>query len=649
MRSNLVIQLCCIALILVTLPHFAEQKNTSETIPVSIKRLILVGKQQQAIKELRLLANQGHSLAQYQLAQLLLNPKQKLSKSQIKAHYIEAEQALKLASNTNSKAAYLLGNMYRRGSKFKKNIQQAKLYYKKAAKLGEQRAEKSLAQLESQSAKQSTRNQNLKLLITEGKLAELKQLHSQGHSLSATINNVPLLNIAIQKKQQSIIEWLISLKPNLNQRGNNGNTAFHEAAKLGNLKTLIQLQQRNINIDQTNNLGQTALMLALQSEHKDAAQWLINRGAELSLKDKSNRSISRYMANLGLRINDAQNTDQKQFDNKIISHQINAIKLLSKSNQSPYYNWPTINIATAQGKLNVFSYLLSKQHGLWDKNPNGDYPLILALRNDHHKIVELIINTGLQTNTLSDHNYAQLLHLSIQKNHTNLVKKLLSQVSLKKRNVYIEQEIATAIKDSSNHVVDYLLTQYKQSLPGKLLLIAVKANNFHAASKLLSIGIATDSQDTSGKTSLMIAAKNKHMSLINLVLDNKADIEQKDNQGLNALMWSAKVNCAPCIRRLQQAGADLESTSKLGNSALSIAANNSPDALSQLLKFNLDVGFRNNQSQTPLMIAVINKCYDCVERLVDAGANPRRKNSLGQNSYDLSAQDIKLLELLERG
>jgi len=131
-----------------------------------------------------------------------------------------------------------------------------------------------------------------------------------------------------------------------------------------------------------------------------------------------------------------------------------------------------------------------------------------------------------------------------------------------------------------------------------------------------------------------------------LLIKSGAHINLADKQGLTALMWATKQDCSSCVQLLIDKGADPEFSSQIGNNAVMFASLNSAKILRILLLNEPDLTIRNNQSLTALMLAVESGQLNCVELLLKNGANPKRKNSKGQDSFDLAANNSVILSLL---
>ncbi len=111
----------------------------------------------------------------------------------------------------------------------------------------------------------------------------------------------------------------------------------------------------------------------------------------------------------------------------------------------------------------------------------------------------------------------------------------------------------------------------------------------------------------------------------------------------------ASINdCLRCAELLLANKADPQKASDKGNTSVMFAAQSSTRILELFLKNDIDLSKRNKQTLTALMLAIKSKNYQSAKILLEAGANPKRRNEQGQNSFDLAKEQPKLLKLLEQ-
>jgi len=217
-------------------------------------------------------------------------------------------------------------------------------------------------------------------------------------------------------------------------------------------------------------------------------------------------------------------------------------------------------------------------------------------------------------------------------------------------------------------------------LPGYELLVAARDGDYYTMQLLLARGVDPDSRDSEGVTPLMMAAANGRLYEARLLLDSGADVNAATITGLRALAVAASKGDLEMLSLLKDSGGDLNRGETLDETALYYAlVFREKASLEWLLQNGARVNRRDSGGRTATMIAswlgdrwsleellahgaepsigdydgnsaifyaikIYNRTssmdyYRLIERLIDAGVNPRR--------YADMAQDPGLRELLQ--
>eukprot|EP00210_Caulerpa_lentillifera_P006950 g6645.t1 len=186
------------------------------------------------------------------------------------------------------------------------------------------------------------------------------------------------------------------------------------------------------------------------------------------------------------------------------------------------------------------------------------------------------------------------------------------------------------------------------------LLTACVCGFFKGVQLLLTRGVNIAARTQSGLTCLMLAAKNKHLSIVSYLLTEKAcPINEKDANGFTALHYFVPLNDPSLTFKLIFEGSDVNAQSFDGTTALESAIIRADLIMMKLL---LDKGFNIEQKcaqgWTPLMTACIRGFSDGVKLLTDRGANINAQNEDGETPIFLAMRHrwIECLKvLLEAG
>lgn len=637
----------CLACLLFNVNTFVLAEPVK--LPVSIKQKLLIGQFEQAATDLKKLSRKNNAVAQYQLALLYLSGKG-VVKSQKKAITL-----LTASASGHSKAAYLLGTIYLKEEETKN---EAVRFITMAADAGYLQAQKKLRVL-----KKSKNNQRIMpqtqalfaLSLNAGKLSLLIQQYNKGANLNH-INDkgyAPIIT-ALNKGYNDIVEWLLKQNINLNVKDHQGNSLLHIMATKGKLNHIIQLSNFFKKLNLKNNHGDTAILLALQNNNKHTAQWLLNQGARISIMNKLGVSAESYAKNKGIKLvkrnknnKKENNIQQRKINERLKNYALKQTLQLSKDKKSSYFDWPLLHIATAQKQLNIVKELLNKNHSPWEFNPNKQTAIELAISSGNQTLINRLLSQH-SINTQTDEDKLEsLLNYAVTTIETKLIKDLVSQsLSLgfiKMLNKVLVKTISSKNKKSSETLLSFKLLTIDKAL----FLSSFGLINESMMEKLIQKGANIEWRNASGQSSIILAAKNSNDQIILFLLKKGIDVNQADEEGFTALMWAIKKNCIQCVKELLSYNSTLEQQSNTGNNAIMLAASKHPKILELLLNDDSKLKVRNTYSLTALMIAVKSESLECVDLLLKHGANPKRKNNTGQDSFDLAENNQALRELLD--
>src|SRR3954465_5071875 len=193
------------------------------------------------------------------------------------------------------------------------------------------------------------------------------------------------------------------------------------------------------------------------------------------------------------------------------------------------------------------------------------------------------------------------------------------------------------------------------------------------ARALLARGAKPDVLNSYGSSPLTEAVKVANARLVGMLLDAGSNVEVPNREDQTALMLAARAGSVDVAELLVRHGANVNAKEKWrGQTALMwAAAARSPELTRFLIKHKADVNARalandwpsqmtgepRNQYRptgglTPLLYAARSACTDCVQALLDAGADPNRPSPDGVTplmvAIDNFAFDTAKL-LFERG
>jgi len=642
-----------IFLISVVSVSFTLQANKNkDALPTEIKQQLLLGQFSKAVTRLKSLSNKGHSTAQYQLALIYLAGNG-VAKSQSKAINL-----LKRSSETNSKAGYLLATLYLKMSDSQSKKQLAIKHLRNASNLGNKKATFKLNELRafSQNSQLLPQTQALfEIAITSGDLKLVIKQFIKGANLNK-INRkgTPPIISSLKSKDDDIFLWLMNQEMVFEQTDRNKNSALHILSKLGKLRLIVKLNKHLSSLDAINNQGQTALHIALINRKLNVVQWLLNHNANYLIKDFAGVTAKRYAKIHGIALkkqlainNDSKTKRTKDLQKKQLAYSLKKLIQISTTNGSTYFNWPLLHIATAQQQSPLALSLLDSGSSPWKLNNRDETAIEIAIKNKHFKLSEIMLKKYPIHNNQNIDSIKTLLLYSVSTQSTSLIKALIKQslllnifsapIEALEKSVMLKNISATKTLLSFSHI----------AIDKELFLSSMSFIDIETMKLFISKGAKLKWQNSKNESILILASKNSNDKIIQFLLSQNVELNHTDKLGLTPLMWSVKQKCVKCVQLLLNNNALVDLQSNLGNTATMLASTSNSDILELLLSKSDELSIRNNNNLTALMVAVKNKCYQCVKTLLNYGANPRRKNNSGQSSFDLAVGEEKYLSLLE--
>lgn len=417
----------------------------------------------------------------------------------------------------------------------------------------------------------STRNAHSKAffyLLDKGASLELKGWNHENllHIIAGAKNKLDIIDFLVEQKQFDI-----------HQPDNQGNTPLHYAAEHGSISHIQYLLEKGAKTDVQNKAGQTPLHVLLGGRYNNidglltSTKLLLDNGNDLNTPD-ANGSTPFATA--------FRKTDMS----------VDLIRGLMKlGGNFPDFSQKTDDLlhnACESGQLDLVKFLVEElMHPIDGKDKQGQSPLHIAILYLNPKIVDYLLSQNADLLAIDNKGQTPLHMLSEPK------KAISWSTNCYDLNEEFDDEEALSGPEEE---------QSLDSNKRKILILK----------SLLKHGSQINETDAAGKTILLLSIPNIHASgieeFIDILIENGADPLAEDNEGNNALH---------CVFNPY--------------SIHYYNPNNSYDPksyLEQLLAKNLDLESKNNKGETPLFYAMTKLSFDSryiqkLQALLDLGAN----------------------------
>lgn len=243
-------------------------------------------------------------------------------------------------------------------------------------------------------------------------------------------------------------------------------------------------------------------------------------------------------------------------------------------------------------------------------SPAGDPPLSLAVRLGWMRMLERLIDAGVDLDARDGHGMTAL-HLCAALAREPALKRLVkSGASPDVRAADGQTPLGVALSGGRRDLADWLDWR-GWPLPGRALQpddlpAAAMAGDVDAVRRLLDLGFEVDAPDAQGCTALLRAAGGGHREVLELLLARGADAKASAHTGATPLSAAVSMRQGAIVERLIAAGAGLEQRLPGDVTVLMLAAAlGLPDLCARLLTAGANVQAADAQGLTPLHCAAL--------------------------------------------
>ncbi|XP_062615390.1 uncharacterized protein LOC134277119 [Saccostrea cucullata] len=350
------------------------------------------------------------------------------------------------------------------------------------------------------------------------------------------------LHYAAKHGHLNVVKILFERGANVNHDNKNLDTPIFFAASNGHYMVTNELINLGADVNKCNISGKTPLMQAVLQNHINLTELLLDRGSNVNIRDANMRNAIWFSASQG--------------------HEDITTLLLHKKaefNISDGNGLTPLTIAAKNGKIKTVSLLHQLGCNINEYTKNHDTPLILAASEGHNDVVSFLISHDADINLLNKRRENALLQASAN-GHEYIVKILIDASSDITPNCENIDPLYIAAANGYHNIVDYLVISgpientiiFRVDLA---LLVACREGRTSTAKMLITIISDINVQDEKGRSALWFAVLGESEDLVNVLLDNDANVNMPDKLNKTPLMIASEKRHGKIIVELLRKGA----------------------------------------------------------------------------------------------
>jgi cytohesin len=451
-------------------------------------------------------------------------------------------------------------------------------------------------------------------------------------------NRNPLMEIVgFHARKDSVAIFLIEKGIDLSVKDNQQKNAFHLAFSKYNSyvsEHLLNLLQKNININEVDSFGNTPIFYAIQSLNSaNILKKMIAYKADLEVENNEGKTPLLYAIQHYYNYEAAEtllkggtNIENHPKEKELFSYFLSA--------DFERVNYQKYNVSE------ILNLLLKQTKDIEFKDENERTPLLLALSSqiDYSKFVLKLLERGANIHAKDKNGKTALLlackSIKPQKEIIEILLKKGANINEKDNNE--NTPFTMALLSGNKEIVDFLIEKgakidVKNNL-NKTPLHYVK--DVKIAETLLKKGIDINGKDIEGNTPLLSALLNNYDDLAIFFIKNGADVNVQNKLGNAPLHYISQVKTLQAILEKKP---NLNIKNNQGNTPLHFADN---IQIAQILienGANLDI--ENNDNNTPLLMALIEQQPEISQLLIEKGAKTEVENNQGQTAESLAKEN----------
>ncbi|EAZ91674.1 ankyrin repeat domain-containing protein [Crocosphaera chwakensis] len=478
-------------------------------------------------------------------------------------------------------------------------------------------------------------NISLNKAISSFNLPRIKELIAEGINVNRVDKNDPFtpLLLAIKLRRKDIVELLIDAGADLHKSMIFADTPLGFAAAKGNTEIVKLLLNAGTNPNK--GIYGSPLHRAIIGEHSNIVEIIIEAGADVNLTDmygmtplihtavNGNLNLTKILVDAGANVNALENTGST------------ALLKVAYCGQEEIFNYlfPLTSDIQQKQKAQKILPLSLQEYPPRKTKRNTNFPLIEAISNFDLPKIKKLMSQGTDVNQFDWDDELTPLMLAIEIERLDIIKILLdARVNLYDSTYFEDNPLTFAVAQNNLEIIELLLEAGADPDRGgesPPLCEAIRMGYIDIAKTLINWNASVEACTPSAITPLMIGAVTGNMEIVEILVEEGADVNATDENGNVALNKAAYFGHQEVFDYLFPLTSD-------------------PEAKEYAQK-ELDRAIRRKKNLAARVIFAVSKGnIQKLQKAIDDGADVNAKDNNGKTALSLAKElgNTKIMKLL---